>query len=206
MSEEALDVKNIEQVAPASEASSASAEEKTIPYDRFQEKVREAQELKAMVNSLLSTQNQSQVADDGSDYVDAATLENRIISRVVGIQDEQRGLDQASRKFPEIYESPTLSAAAIGLRNEAMRSGRFISYEDAAQQIKEEMDANTQKAREAGRNEAQVSETVQKRAGLDAPTGGQSEKIDLATLFKSGQLKPNEIKENWNEIQKALLK
>jgi hypothetical protein len=203
MSEEALDVKQEESVAPATEASSAPVEEKTIPYDRFQEKVREAQELKAMVNSLLSTQNQPQ--EEGSDYVDAATLENRILNRVIGIQGEQRELDAATRKYPEIFESPTLSAAAEGYRDRMMRSGHFVTYEEAAKQILDEVDAKASKAREAGRNEAQVSETVQKRAGLDAPSG-TSEKVDLGSLFESGQMTPQQIKENWDAIQKALLK
>jgi hypothetical protein len=84
---------------------------------------------------------------------------------------EERDWERAIKEYPELEQDADLAEAVRGLRDRKMvLEGEFLSYADAAKRIVTRFKDTEAKAKEAGRKEAQVSETIQRRATIDRPS------------------------------------
>jgi len=141
---------------------------------------REREQVKRLKETLNTAPQTPQPDEDGS--IDPQAFAQSILAqndqRVQSILKEERDWNKAIKKFPELDEDEDLADAIKGFKTAALLNrGEVITYEEAAAKVlgkfKKQSEEQVSKAKEQGRTEAQVSERIQERAVIDAPSGGK---------------------------------
>ncbi len=120
---------------------------------------------------------------DPNQIISAA--EQRVTRRFEAQLADRDEWAQAVKKFPELDDDPDMEAAIKGYKTTILLSGDFVTYGQAAERVLGKLKKATTAARDEGRREAQVSETVQERAAVTQPTNQTDKsKGDLDELRK----------------------
>jgi len=149
---------------------------------------REREQIRRLKSSAPSPQVQPN--EDGS--IDpnafAQSVNQQTQQTVQSILQDDREWNKASKKYPDL-EDEDIADAIKGMKTSALvNRGEIISYEEAAEKVlgklKKNADKNVTDAKEQGRTEAQVSERIQERAVIDAPSGGKETTDKKAEVMK----------------------
>lgn len=121
----------------------------------------------------------------------ARKIEQGASMRARAERAEERQWEEAVKEFPELNEDTDLQEAVRGLRDRKLvQTGEFMTLSDAAKRILGKTRSAEAKAKEEGRKEAQVSETIQKRTGVDRPSNKQTDaKADRLADIKARMYK-----------------
>lgn len=170
---EILDDSSIETPAPDKRDEQIAGLNKALSQEREQSK---------RLKEALAAKPQVQPDDDGS--IDPNAFAQNILGQTQNIIQDERNWNKALRKYPELDEDRDLERAVKGYRNSALvEDGEILTYEEAAERVlgkfKKQTEQNIQKAEEKGRSEAQMSERIQQRAVIDAPSGGKETSEDI---------------------------
>jgi hypothetical protein len=198
-------------------ASTPSEENKNVsdmvPRDRLNEVIAKNKELEDKLNSQTPPPAPPKAPDvplNEEGYIDpvkyAAQIEENALKRFRAESALQQDWNVAEQQYPKLKSSKRLANAVKGLQLEAVNEGRFLSASEAAKELFEEIEAERNAGKDEGTAEAQASEEIQRRAGLDVTPGGKSNSggDDLVTRYRAGKLTPTEIRANWSKIQAGL--
>lgn len=211
MSNDEIDVNendNTEEVVETAEESSTSEEnresqeEHMIPKSRLDKEIEKRKNLESLLKAQ-QFQTQAAVQEDGT--IDPNAYKEQIKNEMRFEMQQQAQWGEALTKYPELANSTVLQKAVRGaIQDTLISEGQLLTPTEAAEQILGEISKSSEKAREKGRKEAQVSETIQERAGIDKVSTSQSKSKTLYEKFQSGELSKEEIKTNWDKILETM--
>lgn len=180
-------------------------------YENVKEALRQERESKKELERRLAelqsvNARTLEVDDDGS--VDQEQLlrlaSERAVAQVRLEQAEDKDSEEAKRAYPELAEDPDLYKAVRAYRREMMaEQGEYISYSDAASKLVGKLRKTAEVARNAGKEEVLVSESVQKRASetLSTPSSGSSmtdrESIYAEMMSEKNTKKRDALRMKW---------
>lgn len=128
----------------------------------------------------------------------AQKIEQNAMRKFGAMSAEQKDWEKAVAEYPELGTNPDIADAVRGLRDRKLvNQGEWLSYTDAAKKILGRVSEATAAGKEAGRKEAQVSETIQKRAGIDRPSNrkpdGEADRVsEIRKRMVTGSSKERE--------------
>ena len=198
---------NNEEVIETAEDSSTSEEngeviEQTVPKSRLDKEIAKRKQLENLVRTQ-SLSSQASVQEDGT--IDPNAYKEQIKNEMRFEMQQQTEWNAMLAEYPDIAKSAVLQRAVRGaIQDTLVNEGSLLSPTEAAQSIYGEISKSTEKARERGRKEAQVSETIQERAGIGKVTTSQTKSKSMYERFQAGELSKDETKANWDKIVQSM--
>jgi len=170
----------VEETTPSpSEEIKPEAEEKTVPYDRFQEVIKEKNQYKELVDTMESkpVEPVKTPTDFAGDTEDALKLiderANNIVSKRLQATERKRDLDDTISKNPDFFKFQPIIKAKI-------EENPNLAWSDAYKLAK--YDTSQNEAKEAGKQEAYDNIVEKKKGNVEsaskAKTPGSGDSID----------------------------
>lgn len=161
-------------------------------YENVKEALRQeretAKELKRRLAEYEQAKSKTLEVDDEGGYDPeqlVSIITDRATAQINVKQAEENDLKEAIQSYPELSDDEDLARAVRSYRRDYMADkAEYISYSDAAEKIVGKIRKAAQAARDAGKEEVIVSETVQKRASeiVGNPSPDTSEAYELEQL------------------------
>lgn len=191
-------------------------EERTIPYSRFQEVVKDRNQMKQMIEQL----GQSQPQADSQQFQPQFQQQEGLSETQIQAREQLKALfreaqaeanrpieqENAARSKHNDYDEVKPFVDEI-LQNRPDLQGVANPYETGYMIAKGLMsEYGTQQAKEAGKQEAYktINQKVASRTDSPVPKKDSGGKSEILRKFQSGQLSPEETRANWLKIQQEM--
>lgn len=177
---------------------------KALHEERQKGKARQEQPQQAPIPQVDANDLSDVTNEDGTiDPIKyAQKIERNTVQKFRAMSAEERDWEKAIKEYPELETNPDIADAVRGLRDRVLvNRGEWLTYADAAGKILKRVEDATAAGKEAGRKEAQVSETIQKRAGIARPSNRSEETQDS----KMSEIKQRMVKGSSKDREAARL-